>query len=115
VSWTLFALATSPSVQAKLRAELRGCLTDTPDFDTLNDLQYLDAVFREALRLYSPVSSTQRVATKDDVIPLGESVLDKKGRVMTEIRIGKGDAIRIPIRILNRSVEIWGDDASEFR
>jgi cytochrome P450 len=115
VSWTLFALSFAPAVQTKLRTELRAHPSSTPTLEMLNALVYLDGVFREALRLYAPVSGSQRVATEDDVIPLSEPVLDKHGRLMTEIRIAKGDVVTIPIRILNRSVEVWGEDADEFR
>lgn len=115
ISWTLFALSLSPGVQVKLRAELRAHPTDSPSIEALNSLEYLDAVIREALRLYAPVSATQRVATQEDVIPLAEPVLDKNGRSLTEIRVAKGDVVTIPIRIMNRSVDIWGEDAGEFR
>jgi hypothetical protein len=30
-------------------------------------------------------------------------------------RVSKGDLVAIPIRMLNRSTEIWGEDANEFR
>ena len=30
-------------------------------------------------------------------------------------RVTKGDTVSIPIRLLNRSTEIWGEDANEFR
>ena len=30
-------------------------------------------------------------------------------------RISKGDLVLIPIRLLNRSPELWGEDANEFR
>ena len=29
--------------------------------------------------------------------------------------MSKGDTVIIPIRLLNRSSEIWGEDANEFR
>ena len=30
-------------------------------------------------------------------------------------RVSKGDSIAIPTLLLNRSTEIWGEDANEFR
>jgi hypothetical protein len=30
-------------------------------------------------------------------------------------RVSKGDLVAIPIRLLNRSTEVWGEDANEFR
>ncbi len=30
-------------------------------------------------------------------------------------RVSKGDLVLIPIRLLNRSTELWGEDANEFR
>jgi hypothetical protein len=30
-------------------------------------------------------------------------------------RVSKGDLVVIPIRLLNRSTEVWGEDANEFR
>jgi hypothetical protein len=30
-------------------------------------------------------------------------------------RVSKGDLVLIPIRLMNRSTEIWGEDANEFR
>ena len=30
-------------------------------------------------------------------------------------RVSKGDLVFIPIRLLNRSTEVWGEDAKEFR
>ncbi|THH14731.1 hypothetical protein EW146_g5637 [Bondarzewia mesenterica] len=115
VAWTLFALSGLPTIQSKLRAELLAHPTDTPTMDELNSLPYLDAVVREALRLHAPVGSTDRVAVQDDVIPLNMEFVDKDGVRRKEIRVAKGDIIYIPIRILNRSVEFWGEDAHEFK
>jgi|SRR5712671_2433577 len=86
VSWTLFALSCHPAVQAKLRSELRTCQTDSPTMDQLQALPYLDGVVREALRLYAPVSSTNRVAMHDAEIPLQKSFTDKHGVLRNTIR-----------------------------
>ncbi|VDC06076.1 unnamed protein product [Peniophora sp. CBMAI 1063] len=115
LTWTLFALTTSIETQSRLRAEVRAFHSDEPTLEDLNSLPYLDAVIRETLRLYAPVSSTHREVTADDIIPLAEPVLDKYGRVLTEIKVKKGDMVAIPIRIMNRATYIWGDDAEEFR
>jgi len=53
--------------------------------DELNTLPYLDAVVREVLRLYPPVVSTRRVATRDDIIPLAEKLQDKNGQWIDHI------------------------------
>ncbi|THH11443.1 hypothetical protein EW146_g8046 [Bondarzewia mesenterica] len=126
VAWTLFALSGHPAIQSKLRVELLAHPTDTPTMDELNSLPYLDAVVREVLRLYAPVGNTERVAVQDDVIPLNTEFVDKDGVRRKEIRstlmgcawsysVARGDQIHIPIRILNRSVEFWGEDAHEFK
>ena len=54
--------------------------------EQLNSLPYLEGVVRESLRLYSPVSFTQRVANQDLVIPLQKPFTDKHGVLQTTIR-----------------------------
>ena len=71
--------------QTKLRNELLSVGTDNPTMDELNALPYLDAVVRETLRVHAPVPSTVRVATQDDILPLGEPIKDKYGRLMDGI------------------------------
>ena len=85
-AWGLFALTQNPEVQDKLRKELLAVGTDNPTMDELNALPYLDAVVRETLRLYPPLASTMRSATKDDILPLGEPVKDKNGNVLDGIK-----------------------------
>ncbi|KAI0643935.1 cytochrome P450 [Trametes meyenii] len=114
-TWCLFALTQAPDVQAKLRAELLAVDTDTPTMDELNDLPYLDAVVRETLRIHSPVATTVRVAARDEVIPVDKPFVDRFGQVQDSIRISKGSSITIPILSLNRSKQLWGEDALEFK
>ncbi|KAI9443950.1 cytochrome P450 [Lactarius indigo] len=115
IAWTLFVLSCHPAIQTTLRAELRTCPTDMPTMDQLNALPYLDGVVREVLRLYAPVSTTQRIAMHDAEIPLRKPFKDKRGIMQSSIRLSKGDTIAIPIHLLNCSTEIWGEDANEFR
>ncbi|KAI0260279.1 cytochrome P450 [Gloeopeniophorella convolvens] len=115
VTWTLFALSCNPAAQTALRAELRACPTDSPSMDELNALSYLEGVIREALRLYAPVSNTQRIAVCDAEIPLQKPFVDRHGVTRASVRVAEGDVVTIPIRALNRATEIWGEDANEFR
>ena len=58
-------LARNPDVQSRLREEIREArkANDGKDFDydTLMGLPYLDAICRETLRLYPPVTDVDRV------------------------------------------------------
>ncbi|KAF7291539.1 Cytochrome P450 [Mycena chlorophos] len=115
VTWTLFSLACSPVVQRKLREELWTIDTERPTMDELMSLPYLDAVVREGLRVHTPVGFTERIATQTDFIPLLVPVTDVDGCQRTEIRVQKGDKVYLPLRAINRSRDIWGSDAEQFR
>ena len=54
--------------------------------DQLNSLPYLEGVVREALRLYAPVSGTQRIAMHDAEIPLQKPFTDKQGVLRGTVR-----------------------------
>ncbi|KAG8969024.1 hypothetical protein FRB90_010771, partial [Tulasnella sp. 427] len=112
ITWALYALASNPKVQERLRAELLAFPHDNPSMEELNGLQYLDWVVREALRVYSPVEITSRQPLKDEVVPLSEPITDLNGRVLHELQ---GDVVFIHIREINMSPEIWGEDARVFK
>ena len=86
VAWALFALSCHPAVQTTLRAELRTCTTDVPTMDQLNALPYLEGVVREVLRLYAPVSASQRIAMHDAEIPLLKPYKDRRGIMQSSVR-----------------------------
>ncbi|KAL5498061.1 hypothetical protein ACEPAH_2992 [Sanghuangporus vaninii] len=115
-TWALWALAMHPEFQDRLRGELRSIDTDTPSIDDLSAerLPFLDAVVRETLRIHSAVPNSIRLAMKDDIIPLSEPFTDKNGKICNEIRIRKGDGVFIPILLVNRYPQIWGEDAHDF-
>lgn len=106
ITWTLFGLSVNLQAQRKLREELLTLNTDSPTMDDFKTLKYLDMVVREALRLWSPISSSKRVAVKDVLIPL------RDGRV---VKLNEGDEVRIPIHPMNTAKDVWGEDAAEFK
>jgi len=106
LSWTLFGLSANLEAQRKLREELLTLNTDSPTMNDLKSLKYLDMVVREALRLWSPISSSKRVAVKDVLLPVRDD------RVL---KLNKGDEVRVPIHPMNTAKDVWGEDAAEFK
>ncbi|KZV68237.1 cytochrome P450 [Peniophora sp. CONT] len=116
LAWCLYAISQAPEVQEKLRRELLAMGTDvTPSLDELAALPYLDAVVRETLRVYGPLTTTLRAASRDDVLPISKPFKDSSGKIRTEIRIAKGNRIIIPLMAMNQSQALWGNDAFEFK
>ncbi|GMK57994.1 hypothetical protein CspeluHIS016_0500260 [Cutaneotrichosporon spelunceum] len=114
LTWLIPRLADNQDVQKKLRDEVRAFPHDNPSFDELNALPYLDKVIHEGLRIDPPVPGGIRVASKDYVIPLGEPILGRDGKMMSSIEVPAGTDIFIPVLNVNRAKEIWGPDALEF-
>ncbi|KAF7345218.1 Cytochrome P450 [Mycena sanguinolenta] len=114
-TWALYALALHPEVQTTLRAELQTMGTDSPSLDALNALPYLDKVVREVMRVHAPVMFTNRMAMRDDIIPLATPYIDTGGRRHDTIVMSKGQMIYVPVAALNQDPRIWGEDAAEFK
>ncbi|XP_022954721.1 cytokinin hydroxylase-like [Cucurbita moschata] len=101
LTWTLMLLATNPSWQHKVRAEVMAvCNRQAPSLDHLPKLSLLGKVINESLRLYPPASILPRMAFED--IKLGD------------LEIPKGLSIWIPVLAIHHSEELWGKDANEF-
>ncbi|KDQ07868.1 hypothetical protein BOTBODRAFT_38425 [Botryobasidium botryosum FD-172 SS1] len=115
LAWILYEIARHPEVQTRLRAEFTSISNESElAVEDLMALPYLDAVLREALRTRAVVPETARVAVKNEAIPVSKPYTDAKGVERHEIRVKKGDILSIPILLLNKSAEIWGEDAKEF-
>ncbi|KAF5368263.1 hypothetical protein D9615_010366 [Tricholomella constricta] len=115
-------LALKPELQARLRDELRaarenkGGEEEDFDFHELNNLPLLDAVCRETLRLFTPVTFVWRQTIEDTIVPLQYPIRDKTtGKVTNELLITKGTAVYLGLAAANRSTAIWGADAGEFK
>jgi cytochrome P450 len=111
LSWTLHELALHPELQDQLRQEIAEHSSD-PDLDDLQTkLPLLDRVVKEVLRLHAPVSELNRVATKDDMIP----ITTPKGAKKQFVHIPPGTLVCIPIDVMQTDPVVWGPDALEFK
>uniref|UniRef100_A0A1I7TRP2 Cytochrome P450 n=1 Tax=Caenorhabditis tropicalis TaxID=1561998 RepID=A0A1I7TRP2_9PELO len=102
LAYASYLLAKNPEKMQMVQEEVdRTCDSDIISYDDLTRMNYLDAVIREALRLY-PVAwfacSRECVSTTT----LGEYVIEKGVRVEADLMA------------LHRSKEIWGENADDF-
>ncbi|KAJ0129436.1 putative RNA-directed DNA polymerase from transposon X-element [Fusarium oxysporum f. sp. albedinis] len=108
LTWACYLLTKHPEIQAKLGEEIREALPEDLNNDRavdlagiLEQLPYLNGIMYETLRLYPTVPMTIRHAVHDT-------------RIGGQF-IPKGTDIIVSIWYINRSPEIWGPDAAEFR
>jgi cytochrome P450 len=103
--WAIYMLCLNPSMQTRLRAEIREKLP-SPEEDTeinsqsIDHMPYLNAVCNEVLRYYPPVPMTLRDAGVDTSI-LG-------------IPIPKGTRVMLVPWAINKQESQWGPDAMKF-
>ncbi|KAI0059662.1 cytochrome P450 [Artomyces pyxidatus] len=118
LSRILLLLAENPNVQAKLRDELKEAFTSLPDgemtYEVLSELPYLDAVCRETLRVYPPVSFISRTCKKGVAIPLSQPIETSDGP-LSAIFVPQGTDTLVHLTAINRSKQIWGADAEEWK
>ncbi|KAL8870147.1 MAG: hypothetical protein Q9174_003739 [Haloplaca sp. 1 TL-2023] len=105
--WACLCLSQHPHYQTRLREEIHAKLPSIDDAaapitaEMFDQLPFLNAFCNEVLRLYPPVSLTLRQAAKDTSI-CGQY-------------IPKGTRIILCPSAVNRSKELWGEDAMEFK
>ncbi|KAH7319192.1 putative P450 monooxygenase [Rhexocercosporidium sp. MPI-PUGE-AT-0058] len=107
-TWATHLLAINPSIQSRLRDEIRANLpspstawdTTTDIASTLESLPYLHGVCSEVIRLFPTVPSTIRIAVRDTFI--------------NSTPIPKGTRIFLTPWGVNRSPHLWGDTATDF-
>ncbi|KAL5068942.1 hypothetical protein RYX36_019829 [Vicia faba] len=99
--WTIFLLSLHKDWQEKLRQEVMEiCGMEIPDSDMLSKLKMVNMVLLETLRLYCPVIELERMSLKD--MKLGD------------LMIPRGTCLMIPVTMIHRSKEYWGEDSNEF-
>jgi hypothetical protein len=98
IAFTMWELAKHPEIQERLRKEVAPYQDQELNVDDIGNLEYLDAVCTEtyvlhtptvilineyivSLRLYPAVPVLERVAMKDDILPLGKPIETPNGPV----------------------------------
>ncbi|CAK5283295.1 unnamed protein product [Mycena citricolor] len=107
LAFCLIELAHNPALQEQLRTEIQA----RAPAQHYNQLPLLNAVVKEALRMYPAEPVTDRLAYADDIIPLSEPVLDRHGRKIDCIPVRKGQVVTMAIGSM---ASRWGSDAMEF-
>lgn len=103
ICWACYLLAKHQDLQVKLREEVMQASLDTSaDLGvTLEQLPYLNGIIQETLRLYPAVPMTMRQCFKDSQV--GSHF------------IPQGTIFVISMWLINRSRDVWGEDADFCR
>ncbi|KAG6917703.1 hypothetical protein DXG01_001475 [Tephrocybe rancida] len=116
----ILLLALNTELQARLRTEVREARKlkgsdDDFEFRELENLPLLDAVCRETLRLFTPVTFVWRQTMEDTVVPLHYPIIATDGTRLRSLLITKGTTVYLGLAAANRSQAIWGPDADNFK
>ncbi|XP_060232279.1 cytochrome P450 3A1-like [Meriones unguiculatus] len=95
LSFILHSLATHPDIQKKLQEEIDSVLPNkaSPSYDSVMEMEYLDMVLNETLRLYPIANRLERVCKKDVEID--------------GVFIPKGSIVMIPSYALQHDPQHW--------
>jgi len=115
----LHLLGQHKDAQSKVRHEIRQAREenggeDIP-YDTLVSLPYLDAICRETLRLYPPVTQLMRTVRQDITLPLSSPIKGTNGQELNELHVPKDTEIIVSILASNRNPALWGLDSEEWK
>ncbi|KAK3377979.1 cytochrome P450 [Podospora didyma] len=108
LAWAILKLAQHQDVQNKLRAEIQEAQARLgfgperpPTLDEINGLLYLRCFLMEVLRLYPAFPAMMRESARATTVG--------------GLSIPKAKPIMVSPYAVNRSQELWGEDANEFR
>lgn len=101
ITWACYLLSKHPDYQTQLRAEIASVDLDADLAGTLESLPLLNGIINETLRLYPTVPLTMRQAIRDTSI--GDQA------------IPAGTVMILSTWLMNRSPEVWGSEAGEFK
>ncbi|KAK5979235.1 Unspecific monooxygenase, partial [Trichostrongylus colubriformis] len=103
LAFCTYLLAKNPNIQKNLQEEIdEYCNKESINYETLVSMKYLDAVIREALRMY-PLAT------------FANSRRCMKSTTLGGIPIEEGEYVAVDTMSLHFDREIWGNDADVFR
>uniref|UniRef100_UPI00398E8197 cytochrome P450 3A30-like n=1 Tax=Pristiophorus japonicus TaxID=55135 RepID=UPI00398E8197 len=102
LSYVAYNLATHPDVQKKLQQEIDEAFPNKapPTYEAVMQLEYLEMVISETLRLYPPAPRIDRVCKKDVQL--------------NGVTIPKGTVVMVPAYVLHHDPAYW-PEPEEFR
>ncbi|KAF9872393.1 hypothetical protein CkaCkLH20_10220 [Colletotrichum karsti] len=108
LSATMYYLLKNPRCMEKLRGEIddftkRGELSENPTFKQTQDMPYLQAVVKEALRMHPAVG-----------LPL-ERVVPEGGATIAGRFFPEGTVVGVNSWVQHQNKSLYGEDASQFR
>ncbi|KAJ7106643.1 cytochrome P450 [Mycena epipterygia] len=115
LAFALLELARHPEFQDKLRAEIHSTLGGGHGNVAYDNMSLLNALIKETLRVYPAVAIMDRIAVRDTVIPLAESIATATGERISEIPVQKGQLVTLALAGYQRLESRWGEDAHEFK
>lgn len=99
LGWTLYLLANAPHERAILEEEIARVLADDPPpVEWLDLMPKTRAAFEEAMRLYPPAPSINRMAVEDEVFTFSDG---------HQIEIPKGTTVLVMPWVLHRHRAFW--------
>jgi cytochrome P450 len=113
INFCLMELARNPTMQRRLREEVTA-QGNNLSYDDIQKLPYLDAVIKEALRVWPASPQTERVVLKDDVIPLSKPIKGADGQMISSLSVREGQVFHIPFMTMNTNPQVWGPDGQSF-
>ncbi|XP_030619431.1 cytochrome P450 3A24-like [Delphinapterus leucas] len=102
LSFVIYELATHPDIQQKLQEEVDATFPNNapPTYEALVQMEYLDMVLNETLRIFPIAGRIERVCKKD---------VEVNG-----VFIPRGTAVVVPLVVLHNDPELW-PEPEEFR
>ncbi|CAG8840905.1 43483_t:CDS:2, partial [Gigaspora margarita] len=101
LTWAFYYLAKYSDVQERLRKEIDSFPNfKDPTFEEIESMKYLDAIYRETLRVVPPIPIIFR--------------LPKKDIKLNKYFVPKGTPLMISTYAIHRNPLIWGNNAEDF-
>ncbi|KAK9737688.1 Cytochrome P450 [Popillia japonica] len=105
LSFALYNLAANLSVQEKLRNEINEVIRKnggTVSYESIQNMNYLDCVLSESLRIHSPAFALVKLCTEDYCLP----PCSKSG---LEVKVERGTPVIIPVHGLHLDAKYFPD------
>lgn len=109
LSWFFHMLALHPDIERQVREEVRAVIPAlfedpnyVPSMEDVQELTFMEACFRETLRLYPPAAFNFKHSYNDTFLSDGTFVPG-------------GTDIGIPYYAMARLPQIWGEDCNDFK